>query len=329
MLLFSSCKLNYKTASFESTKAPEAPNYSFTHNWACLPGNYPSSLIEISGEYEEKAADVFFVYPTLLLDRKNPAWNADIKDSSIRESVLNRVIKYQASAWVEAANLYVPFYRQSHYKVYVEPHSEKEPLSREIAYADVRAAFTYYLDNFNQGKPIIIASHSQGSLMALMLIKEFFDGTELQNKLIGAYVPGVKVLEEYFDHLKKMDQPDATGGYVSWNTYKMNVYPKEWEKWYKGGVVSNPVTWDRSKTSTFDQHLGVLYTDDSIYSKSLEVKVANGLLWTNLPRVPKRFWLRFIKRYHFADINLFWKDIEHNALIRSQAWFSKQSKNAR
>ena len=29
----------------------------------------------------------------------------------------------------------------------------------------------------------------------------------------------------------------------------------------------------------------------------------------------------FIKNYHFADINLFWKDIQENALIRTDNWF--------
>ena len=57
-----------------------------------------------------------------------------------------------------------PSYRQSHYKIYVAPHKQEEEKSRKLAYSDVRAAFQYYLKHYNNGRPIIIASHSQGVL---------------------------------------------------------------------------------------------------------------------------------------------------------------------
>ena len=33
--------------------------------------------------------DVFFVYPTLLTDKKNDAWNASINDSLFNQEILN------------------------------------------------------------------------------------------------------------------------------------------------------------------------------------------------------------------------------------------------
>ena len=33
-----------------------------------------------------------------------------------------------------------------------------------------------------------------------------------------------------------------------------------------------------------------------------------------LPQIPGRFFLSLIQNYHFADINLFWKDIERMPL---------------
>jgi hypothetical protein len=48
------------------------------------------------------------------------------------------------------------------------------------------------------------------------------------------------------------------------------------------------------------------------------------MVWTSLPRVPKRFFMRFIKNYHAFDINLFWKDISENAVLRTEAWLSQQ-----
>lgn len=328
-LLLASCKTTYITQSFDATAVPAAPDYSNSKYWAVLPGQYPESLKEITTVGVDKNTDVFFVYPTLLTDKKDPLWNADVNRADLRKAVIERSVKYQASAFAKAGNLYVPFYRQSHYKIYVSPYDKEEKDSRMIAYQDVKTAFEYYLENYNQGRPIIIASHSQGSIMCGMLLQEFFDGTPLQKKLVAAYVPGVKFQDDKFKSLKKMNKPLATGGYVSWNTYKRKNYPPTYEKWYKGATTTNPVTWDNKTETTFDQHLGVLNADGKIYPNALRLEVVDGLVWSSVPKIPKRFFLSFVKNYHFADINLFWKNIEQNAVNRVNAWHQKTKADAR
>ena len=329
LLLLNSCKTIYRTSSFEATAVPSAPDYSKPYYWAVLPCQYPEDLKEITGDYVEKSADVFFVYPTLLTDKKDSLWNADINRKDLREDVITRSVKFQASAFAKAGNLYVPFYRQSHYKIYVPPYNKQEEDSRMIAYQDVKAAFQYYLAHYNQGRPIILASHSQGSIMTAMLLKDFFDGTPLQEQLVAAYIPGVKIQDKEFEQLKKMDTPLATGGYLSWNTYKRKNYPPTYEKWYKGATTTNPVSWDNASTTSFEQHLGVLNADGEIYPNALKLKVVDGLIWSSVPKIPKRFLLSFVKNYHFADINLFWKDIEKNSVDRVMEWQRNHVPNAR
>ena len=329
LLLLNSCKTIYRTSSFEATAVPSAPDYSKPYYWAVLPCQYPEDLKEITGDYVEKSADVFFVYPTLLTDKKDSLWNADINRKDLREDVITRSVKFQASAFVKAGNLYVPFYRQSHYKIYVPPYNKQEEDSRMIAYQDVKAAFQYYLAHYNQGRPIILASHSQGSIMTAMLLKDFFDGTPLQEQLVAAYIPGVKIQDKEFEQLKKMDTPLATGGYLSWNTYKRKNYPPTYEKWYKGATTTNPVSCDNASTTSFEQHLGVLNADGEIYPNALKLKVVDGLIWSSVPKIPKRFLLSFVKNYHFADINLFWKDIEKNSVDRVMEWQRNHVPNAR
>ena len=73
----------------------------------------------------------------------------------------------------------------------------------------------------------------------------------------------------------------------------------------------------------------MLSEDLKIYPQSLGVKVTDGLLWTTLPQIPGRFFLSLIQNYHFADINLFWKDIEENAVARVNAWYQKISDEER
>ena len=79
-----------------------------------------------------------------------------------------------------------------------EKYKEEGLKALDFAYEDIRNAFIYYLKNFNDNKPFIIASHSQGTVHAKRLISEFIDGKELQKKLIAAYLVGIKVKKNEF-----------------------------------------------------------------------------------------------------------------------------------
>ena len=315
----------YQTSDFNVETAPPTPDYSLDKNWAVLPDQVPPSLEDFMDESNTKKADVFFIYPTLFTDKKNSSWNSDYTNTDIRNEVIEKSAAMQASAWCKAANLYMPFYRQAHYRIFVEPYATQGQAAGLLAYQDVKRAFEYYLKHFNNGKPIIIASHSQGSLHAKKLIQEFFDNKPLQTKLIAAYLVGVKIQNSMFKKIKELETPEATGGFVSWNTYKKNKLPKRYEQWYRGGVTTNPITWNEEKQSDEAQHLGVLNSDKKIYPQSLTVEVIDGMLWSSVPKIPKRFLLSFVKNYHFADINLFWADIEQNAVLRTKTWFKQNS----
>ena len=218
------CKISYKTYDFEKSPEIAKPNYSENDSWAVLPDNFPDEISQFKIDGEKKEADVFFIYPTLIDARNQREWNSDIWNKEIREDVINRPIKYQASAWIDAGNLYVPFYRQAHIRVFNEKFKVEGKKALDLAYSDIKEAFTYYLKNFNNNKPFIIASHSQGTVHAKRIISEFIDGKELQKKLIAAYLVGIKVTEDEFDNIKPMNSPDEIGGFVSWNTFKFNKF---------------------------------------------------------------------------------------------------------
>ena len=93
---------------------------------------------------------MFYIYPTLFVDRKDENWNSDIFNPSVRKDVIEKAVVNQASAWVKAANLYVPYYRQAHYRIFVEPYAVQGKQAAIIAYQDVKKAFKYFLKNFNQ-----------------------------------------------------------------------------------------------------------------------------------------------------------------------------------
>ena len=321
------CATGYKTVTYNPKNTPKKPNYSDEVSWAALPGKYPKALLDILPEQNQKAVDVFFIYPTMLTDKRDVRWNADIFDFDIRETVLEGPVAFQSSAWGSSGNLYIPFYRQAHYRIFVDPYSKQSGNAWQVAYEDVRNAFAYYLENFNNGKPIIIAAHSQGSMHGKQLLIDFFDDKPLQKQLVAAYLVGIKISPKAFKTISFMENESAIGGFVSWNTYKMNKLPKKYETWYKGGATSNPITWDEQTWSSEDEHKGVLFTNGKLYPNSLSIKKIDGLVWSSLPKIPKRFLLSFVKNYHFADVNLFWGDIKANAALRVSSWFAHNNTN--
>jgi len=122
-----------------------------------------------------------------------------------------------------------------------------------------------------------------------------------------------------------MNSADEIGGFVSWNTYKYNKYPRNYENWFKGGITTNPITWDNTKETKKDSHKGILFRDLKVFPKNIDIKLIDGIVWSSVPNVPGKFFLKMIKSYHFADINLFWVDIKDNAKLRVDKWFMKNN----
>ena len=321
------CKISYNTYDFDKSPEIVKPNYSDKDSWAVLPENIPDEISIFNIDENKKEADVFYIYPTLIDSKNQREWNSDIWNEDIRNDVINRPVKYQASAWLYAGNLYVPYYRQAHIRVFNDKFRVDGDKALNLAYNDIKEAFTYYLENFNNDKPFIIASHSQGTIHAKRLIAEFIDGKELQKKLIAAYLVGIKVFEDEFKNIKPMNSANETGGFVTWNTFKFNKYPRKdnYENWFKGGVTTNPITWDDSKETKKDLHKGLLYRDLKIFSQNIDIKLIDGIVWSTVPNVPGKILLQTVRSYHFADINLFWVDIRENAKLRVDQWFKKNN----
>ena len=323
ILCFVSCKSTYNTQTFQPKNIPSIPDYSQKINWAVLPTTYNEELQKFAPSQEEinnLKVDVFYIYPTLNTDKKDIRWNVPINDKEQQEKVLNKAVKYQASPFATSGKIYVPYYRQAHVRSY-NLYNEGGKEAFEVAYSDVKNAFKTYLEKYNNGRPIIIASHSQGTTHSRRLLKEFFDEKPLQKQLIAAYLVGMGVKPNEFKTIKPMSKPNQTGGFVSWNTYKKGKYPKN-KNWYKGSVTTNPITWNNSKITTLEQHKGFLYTNDKLYKNALTIEVTDGLVWSTNPKFPMRFFMSFMKNYHSGDINLFWKDVKNNVELRTKTWFS-------
>jgi len=309
---------------FEIQNAPEAPNYNEREAWAALPG-YEDGADRVPEGFEDHQSDalvdVFFIHPTTFT-RRDSAWNADIFDASINSSTDERVLPNQASVFNGSGKIYAPRYRQAHLKSYFN----LEGGGREailLGYQDVRKAFLHYLEHDNQGRPIIIASHSQGSTHAQWLLYEFFDGKELQDKLVAAYLVGMPVERDTFKVLKPCDNPGESGCFSTWCTYGKGFTPKNhW--FYRNSIVVNPITWTHGDTySKAKEHQGILYFNYTVkYRSTIRAKEHEGLLWMKRPRIWFSIFMKN-RNWHAADYNLFWVNIRENVAAQVEDYFSK------
>lgn len=293
-------------------------DYSNPNNWAVLPDHYPKELETFGLKRLNDSIDVFYVYPTLLTDKKDERWNVEMTDSIQHEKVLKGAIQFQASAFTEVGAVYSPYYRQAHLRAYYElENGGKEALL--FAYEDVKSAFDYYLKNFNNGRGIILVGHSQGSTHLGFILRDFFDNQPLQKQLIAAYIPGIGFDKDQFNTIQLMIEPNAIGGFVTWNTFKRKV-DNESFKFYKNKACINPVTWDTTSFAPRETHKGFLFSNSKLYEQSFETHLGNGIIWISTPHFPFRYLAFTMKHYHVGDINLFWEDIHQNALLRSKKY---------
>jgi hypothetical protein len=119
LLSESNSPIEYNSQSFNEFKPSAAPDYELLKSWAVHPDNKLELLSDFENESSKLPVDVFFIYPTMLSDKNDVSWNADIYDTKTRDYVLGSSIKYQSSAWYSVGNLYAPFYRQEHLRVFI------------------------------------------------------------------------------------------------------------------------------------------------------------------------------------------------------------------
>ena len=326
---FSCAKKNYPEANvyqFKSTSGK--PDYSDIDFWASHPRK-KDAADNIPGEIKNKKidslADVFFIHPTLYTDVQMPmGWNAAIDDAAMNKKTDNSTILYQASVFNEHCRIFAPRYRQANLKTFYTEDKDAANKAFDIAYEDIKAAFENYLKDHHHNRPIIIASHSQGTLHAGRLLKEFFEGKALQKKLVCAYIIGLPVFQNYFTQLKPCTDSLATGCFVSWRTFKKGYVPEFVQREKESAYVTNPLTW-RTDEIFAPQSLnkgGILKDFDNIIPGLVQAQVHGNILWVNKPKFFGNVFLT-MKNYHIADYNLFYMNIRENVGARIYSYLKK------
>ena len=318
-----SCK-TYKPISIYNEINKESIDYSNLDYWAAhalKKDEADSTPDNLTQPNELHNVDVFFIHPTTYTgDKGEDQWNADINDKKLNEKTDKSTILFQASAFNQAGNVYAPRYRQAHLQAYFTKDKQSAKKALDFAYQDVKTAFEYYINNYNQHKPFMIAAHSQGTNHAERLIDEFIDNDgNLKNRFIAAYLIGMPVTINRFKNIPPCDDEYDTGCYMSWRTFKEGVHlPND----NTNILVTNPLSWkiDKEKVDK-DKNPGSLLRDFKVIKTGLVgAKVEDGILTCNKPKFKGSLFLR-TKNYHIADVNFYYISIRENAVKRVGAFW--------
>lgn len=323
VLFVSSCSdkyLAYK-ALYGFKSENKTPDYSNLNYWAAHPLKWdPSDSIPkpLRKNKRDSLVDVFFLHPTIYtMELKDSNLNADIDDAYLNAKTDYSSILYQASVFNQHARIYAPRFREAHISAYFTKDTLGSTNAFAMAYADIKSAFDYYLKNYNSGRPIIIASHSQGTTHALQLLKDYFENKPLQKQLVAAYLVGMRIPKDFFSSLKMCEDSLQTGCVCGWRTFRKGYKPDYIKAENGNSLVTNPITWktDSEYASRKMNKGSVLFKFNKVYKKTTDAKIQDGVVWVNRPKFPWSF-LYATKNYHVGDINLYYMEIRTNVETR-------------
>ncbi len=312
-----------------SAQSPAAPDYSNPDNWAASPYKMDTSdkIPEgLNDEETDKKADVFFVHPTSYFDEADTAsWNAWLSDTVVNGETDYKSILFQASVFNGSCRVFAPRYRQANMEVFYKMGTPEAKAAFDLAYSDVKTAFLYYLQNENKNRPIVIASHSQGTLHAIRLLQEFFDDLPLQNQLVCAYIPGYRIKKDAFKSIPVSEKPNQTGCFAGWRSYEKGEIPDRVLVENGDCVCVNPLTWNTSENWIPKvNHLGIMNGFDKIipHTVAAGIEPKTKILWVESPDVILE-GMKNGKDLHVYDFNLFWLNIRENVKLRIDKWLTE------
>jgi hypothetical protein len=331
------------STSFEETPQPEAPDYGDEASWAALPSRVDPADVAPEGQtdaQDDAQLDVFFIHPTTYYS--GASWNQPLDDETANDFT-DRTMRAQASVFNGVARIYAPRYRQATLGAYLTQRTGDAEQAFELAYRDVREAFETYLERWSDGRPLIVAAHSQGSGHGLRLVSELISDLagdpSLRDRLVAAYLIGAAVPEDALSRtlpgVPLCATPEQTGCAVFYNTIDRGARAARFEEvrvWYPGGaelvtgatmLCVNAVTWRAdADASALEAHLGAVDLAEEEGAPEpaiLTAQCAEGLLEVELSDSD---WDTIGGDQHVHDYALFYMDLRANAAARAAAFLA-------
>lgn len=346
---------------FDAARAVAAPDYADESAWAALPSKADEADLIPQGvgepeEQENAPVDVFFIHPTGYL--RGASWNSPIDLESATGENTRWMLANQASAFNGCCRVYAPHYREASIFAFFDVGGRNGFPAFDLAYRDVLRAFDHFIGRMSDGRPFIIASHSQGTFHAERLLAERVDTTPLFERLVAAYIIGAGLPLDVFERSYRRIAPceGATDLHcvISWDTIgeggRRGFDSLQWDEGRyerskgKRTLCTNPLSWRRSEEKAPasrnlgaqpiagryimefwgpDEPRGIRYTKlRSPLPGHTWAQCRNGTLFVE-PQLEEPFashTLPIGKNYHGLDYALFYMDIRENAKARVRAY---------
>jgi hypothetical protein len=297
---------------------PKVVDYSESKYWLHLPATATA------------AVDVFYVYPTVI--------NSTVDYCAIddREMVTEARKLYDAYNGIfEGTNFYAPYYHQLSidYIARQTTAAETEKVIERIPMRDCKAAFEYFLEHHNNGRPIIFAGHSQGS----MILKELLlwirrEHPEVLNRMVSAYMIGFAINQPYLDRvgLPFASGRTDTGSIICWNTEAPDADTNPFtQRLYPDCLAINPINWTTTEQyAPKEESLGSRLRPeddpdvaDHPHFADAVVDTERGTVVTTAAVSSGDFWPKGI--LHHFDFDLFYYDFKQNVQDRIDAYINR------
>jgi hypothetical protein len=226
-----------------SAQAPEKNDYSNPANWLCRPGkasdacsvDLTATVVTADGKTTRETytanpkapIDCFYVYPTVSTDQGQ---NSDMTIDPAEQNV----VRQQFARFGSQCRQFAPMYRQVTLAGLRTSMAGggRATLDRGVGYDDVLDAWNYYLKNDNNGRGVVLVSHSQGSYILIRLIGEEIDGKPIQSRLVSAILMGTtlpvakgKDVGGAFKSIPLCRSAEQTGCAITFATFRSTVPP--------------------------------------------------------------------------------------------------------
>ena len=173
-MTFVSCKSSNKQAA-ETSRIGEIPeaaqyivglekfntpiDYSQAECWLDVPAAMvKDGVLDTAAAISLKAVDVFYIYPTVTGFR--PETEVCDMTDTVMIAGAKMVRHIQTAVFEESCNVFMPYYRQISMP---KPGSDYRAIIDYVSGFDATDALDYFLNNLNEGRPFILAGHSQGA----------------------------------------------------------------------------------------------------------------------------------------------------------------------
>lgn len=333
------------SAGFSASDAGARPDYSRLTSWAANPGLKTDAARWVPNDYAavpHPGVAVFYVLPTSVFDRSH--WNGRIDDASTVKR-MDVFLRSQASIFNGVGAIFAPRYRQATFGVFLTDKPEAQQ-AIDLAYGDVLAAFDAFVLAQPAGRPIILAGHSQGSLLLLRLLKDRVAGTPLAARIVAVYAPGWPI--SMTADLPALGLPacgsdSAAGCILSWQSFGEPSDFREIQATFDRGVgltgaprkgtamlCTNPLTGATGAAAVpASANFGSLVPNSDFSSGELIAKgigakcLAGGFL--DIGPAPSGFTAYVLpgNNYHVYDYPLFWANLRQDVERRVEAFGSR------